>query len=65
MQRVDQRLQLATAPVTLENHFAVHPKPVNGRAKCVALFFLFGWCFACLLAEAIDKRKQISAWLKK
>ena len=65
LQRVDQRLQLATAPVTLENHFAAYPIPVNGRRKNVVLFFIFGWCFACLLAEAIDKRKQISAWLKK
>ena len=63
-QRGDYRLQLATAPVVLENHFAVDPKPILGRKKCMAFALILGWCFACLLAEVIDKRKQISAWLK-
>ena len=65
LQRADQRLLLATNPVTLENHFAVYPNPVNGRRKCIIIFFLFGWCFACGLAEIIDRRKEIIAWLKK
>lgn len=65
MQRVDHRLQLATAPVTLENHFTVDPSPVNGRRKYMVLFFLLGWCAACALAELIDKRKEIITWLKK
>ena len=65
MQRVDHRLQLATAPVTLENHFAIDQKPVNGRSKKLALYLLLGWCGACLLAEIIDKRKAICAWLKQ
>ena len=64
MQRVDHRLQMAVAPITLENHFAVDPKPVNGRMKCVVLFFILGWCGACLLAEIIDKRKALIAWLR-
>lgn len=64
LQRVDQRLQLATAPVTLENHFALDPKPVNGRMKTTVLFLLLGWCAACAIAEIIDKRKAFSAWLK-
>ena len=65
VQHVDQRLQLATAPVTLENHFAVDPKPVNGRMKCLVLFFLFGWILGCAIAEAVDKRKELCAWLKQ
>lgn len=64
MQRVDYRLQLATAPVVLENHFAVCPKPVNGRRLCVCLFLLLGWIGGCVIAELIDKRKALSAWLK-
>ena len=64
MQMVDQRMLLATAPVTLESHFAVDPKPVMGRMKCMALMFLLSWCFGCLLAELIDRRKAIMAWLK-
>lgn len=64
MQLEDYRLQLATAPVSLENHFSVDPKPVNGRLKCTLLFFLIAWLGACLLAELIDKRKALNAWLK-
>lgn len=65
LQRGDLRLQLATAPVVLENHFAVYPKPVNGRRLCVILFLLIGWAGACALAEIIDRRKAICAWLKQ
>ena len=64
LQQGDYRLQLATAPVVLENHFVADSKPVNGRRKCVALLFLLGWAAGCLLAEVIDKRKAIIAWLK-
>ena len=65
MQMVDYRMQLATAPVVLENHFSVESKPVNGRKKCLVLFFLLGWVGGCVLAEIIDKRKSICAWLKQ
>ena len=65
LQRGDYRLQLATAPVVLENHFAVDPKPINGRKKCLAVALILGWCLACLIAEIIDKRKAIYAWLKQ
>ena len=64
MQRTDYRLQLATAPVVLENHFAVDPKPVHSRRQCLVFFFLFGWIAGCVIAEVIDKRKAICAWLK-
>lgn len=64
MKLMDYRLQLATAPVVLENHFAVDPKPKIGRLTCMILFFLMGWIGACLLAGLIDRRKEISAWLK-
>lgn len=64
MIKADRRMQLATAPVVLENHFAVDSKPVNGRFKYLFLFFLLGWIGGCVLAELIDKRKAINAWLK-
>ena len=64
MQKVDYRLQLATAPVVLENHFNVDPKPVNGRIKFLVIFLLLGWIGGCVLAELIDKRKALNAWLK-
>ena len=63
--KMDQRLQLATAPVVLENHFAVDPKPVNGRLKYLFAFLFLGWIGGCVLAELIDRRKAISAWLKQ
>lgn len=63
--KMDQRLQLATAPVVLENHFAVDPKPVNGRLKYLFAFLLLGWIGGCVLAELIDRRKAICAWLKQ
>lgn len=60
----DYRLQLATAPVVLENHFTVDSTPVMTRTKCTLLFFLISWIGGCLLAEIIDRRKQLLAWLK-
>lgn len=65
MIKADHRMHLATAPVVLENHFAVDAKPVNGRLKYLILFFLLGWIGGCVIAEMIDKRKAIIAWLKK
>jgi hypothetical protein len=65
MQRMDYRLQLATAPVTLENHFRVDPKPVNGRRKNLILFAILGWFAGCGIAELIDRRKAICAWMKQ
>ncbi len=65
MQKVDYRMQLATAPVVLENHFSLDPKPVNGRLKYLVIFFLLGWVGGCILAEFIDRRKAIYAWLKQ
>ena len=64
LQQGDYRLQLATAPVVLENHFTAAPKPVNGRLKYGVLFLLLGWALGCLIAEIIDKRKALSEWLK-
>ena len=61
----DYRLELATAPVVLENHFAVDPKPVMSRKQCLILFFLLSWFGGCAIAELIDKRKAICAWLKE
>jgi len=64
MQKFDNRLQLATAPVVLVNHFAADKDPVNGRLKMLAIFLLLGWLGGCALAELIDKRKAIRAWLR-
>ena len=61
----DYKLQFATAPVVLENHFAVDSKPVKSRMFWVVVCFLLGWGGGCLLADIIDKRKELIAWLKK
>lgn len=65
LQMKDYRMQLATAPVTLENHFSADPMPINSPKKMVILFLLFGWIFGCVIAEMVDKRKAIMEWLKK
>ena len=65
MQQGDYRIQLATAPVVLENHFTADPKPVNGRLKYALLFLVLGWAFGCLIAEIIDQRKLIASWLRQ
>ena len=64
-QLTDYRLQLATAPVTLENHFAVDPKPLNSRRQVLPKYALMGWILGCLIAELINKRKALYAWLTK
>lgn len=65
LQLTDYRLHLATAPVVLENHFTLDPKPVNGRIKFGVLFLLLGWAAGCALAELINRRKAIFAWLQQ
>ena len=64
MGEMDERMQFATAPVVLATHFTLDPKPVNERKKILLIFVLLGWIGGCVLAEMIDKRKAICAWLK-
>jgi len=64
LQQMDHRLLLATAPVVFENHFAVDAKPINGRIKFMILFFFLSWLGGYILAELIDQRKALNAWLK-
>ena len=61
----DLKLQRATAPVVLENHFVVDPKPVNGRLKFLVLFVFLAWIGGCCLAGLLQNRKAICAWLKQ
>lgn len=65
MEMVDQRLQVATAPVSLENHFTMDPSPVNGRIKFLVLFLILGWMAGCALAALIEKRSAIKEWLSE
>lgn len=54
-----------TAPVVLEDHFAVHPAPVNGRIKWNVIGLVIGWLLGCLIAALVENRKAILSWLKK
>ena len=65
LQRGDYRMQLATAPISLETAFTANSTPTNARPKCLVLCCVLGWLLGCLLAEIIKKRKSILAWLKQ
>lgn len=54
-----------TAPVVLEDHFTVHPAPVNGRIKWNVIGLVIGWLLGCLIAALVENRKAILSWLKK
>ena len=62
--RMDQRAELAVAPVVLENHFSLVPSPLNSRRRCLPICFILGWLAGFVLAELIEKRKALSDWLK-
>ena len=64
MQRDDYRLQLATAPVTLENHFAVDPNALNSRRTMLPIYMILSWIIGCMFAQCVYKRKAIYAWIK-
>lgn len=61
----DYRAKLATDPVTLENHFAVNPEPLNGRREMLPRYIILGWILGCIIAQLVDKRKTVYAWLKQ
>ena len=61
----DYRTSLATAPITLENHFAVNPEPLNGRREMLPRYIILGWILGCIIAQLVDKRKAVYAWLKQ
>ena len=65
LQQTDYRIQLATAPVVLENHFYLDPIPVNSRMKTLLLAVLFAWLLSYICAEILRNRKAVSAWLKQ
>lgn len=62
---VDSRAQLATAPVAIENHFALAQAPLNPRMRFLVLFAVLGWIAGCLCGALIEQRKRLIAWLKQ
>lgn len=65
MQQDDYRLQLATAPVVLENHFYLDPIPVNYRRVLLVWALIIGWLLGYALAELLANREALNAWLKQ
>ena len=62
---VDQRLMQATAPVVLDNHLVLKGSPMHDTRKLAVVAILLGWIIGCLMALMVERRKDISAWLRK
>ena len=54
-QQVDVQRASYTAPVALEDHFAVNPDPINSRGKMLVLFILAGWLVSLAIAWGVEK----------
>ena len=65
LQQTDYRIQLATAPVVLENHFYLDQTPVNSRLKVMIWTILLAWLLSYICAELLKHREAVSAWLKQ
>lgn len=63
--RHDSRYTLCTAPVVLSSPFVVDVRPVNGPVKYLFFALLLGWLVGCCLAALIEKRKDITAFLRQ
>jgi len=63
--RHDSRYTLCTAPVVLSSPFVVDVRPVNGPVKYLFFALLLGWLMGCCLAALIEKRKDITAFLRQ
>lgn len=61
----EQMYAYSQAPVVLRNHFVADHKPINSRTKSCAIGLLLGWLLGCCIAALVEKRKQISAFLKQ
>ena len=62
-QQRDTRLAYCTAPVVLQNHFVMNPRPINRISRCSIIGCIIGWLIGCILAALIERRKDIIAWL--
>ena len=62
--QITHEYSLMTAPVTVDNHFALNPAPVRNQYIWSFLFMLAGWIAGLILAWLIEDRKNILAWLR-
>ena len=65
LNRIDQRLAYASAPVVLQTAFTVNPNAINGPIKCSFLALIIGWILALAIAAMVEQRKAIITWLKQ
>lgn len=61
----DTRLAYCTAPVVLQNHFVMNPRPINRISYSMIIGCLIGWLIGCALGFMVERRKEIIAWLNQ
>lgn len=59
----DTRLAYCTAPVVLQNHFVMSPRPINRISHSMIIGCIIGWLIGCLIAALVERRKELIAWL--
>lgn len=65
LNRIDNRLAYASAPVVLQTPFVINPKAINGPIKSIAIALVVGWLLGLCVAALVENRKDIFLWLKR
>lgn len=61
----DTRLAYCTAPVVLQNHFVMCPRPINRISYSMIIGCIIGWLLGCIVGFLVERRKEIIAWLNQ
>jgi len=61
----DTRLAYCTAPVVLQNHFVMCPRPINRISYSMIIGCIIGWILGCIVGFLIERRKEVRAWLNQ
>ena len=59
----DTRLAYCTAPVVLQNHFVMSPRPINRISHSMIIGCIIGWLIGCIIAALVERREELIAWL--
>jgi hypothetical protein len=65
LNRTDNRLAYATAPVVLQTPFVIDPQAINGRFKCIGIAIVLGWFLGLIIAALVENRTEICHWLRQ
>lgn len=65
LNRIDNRLAYASAPVVLQTPFVVDPNAMNGPIKLIAIALILGWLLGLAVAALVEKRKEVLSWLRR